>query len=89
MPRIEWTRKETQAIEEALADLDSGPIPSRPVSQLSSMRKRGEGNWDDQGHWTGALNPPSPMSSGELPTSRGIRPVMGPPLAAAARVTSV
>lgn len=36
----------------------------------------------DYGHCTGAVNPPSLMSSGELPTSRGISPVMGPPFAA-------
>jgi hypothetical protein len=37
----------------------------------------------------GVSNPPSPMSRGEFPTSRGIRPVIGPPLEVAAAVESV
>jgi PPOX class probable F420-dependent enzyme len=41
------------------------------------------------GHCTGAVDPPSPTVSGALPTSRGIRPVIGPPLAEEAGVTSV
>lgn len=36
-----------------------------------------------------APKPPSPIVSGALPTSRGMRPVMGPPFAAAAGVLSV
>src|SRR5215216_2657374 len=37
----------------------------------------------------GVSNPPSPTVSGALPTSRGIRPEIGPPLAAEAGVVSV
>src|SRR6266536_217409 len=37
----------------------------------------------------GVSNPPSPTVSGALPTSLGISPVIGPPLAAAAGVVSV
>jgi hypothetical protein len=40
------------------------------------------------GHWTGAVKPPSPPVSGELPTVAGIRPLIGPPLAAPAGVES-
>src|SRR6266540_2686062 len=37
----------------------------------------------------GVSNPPSPTVSGALPTSLGIRPEIGPPLAAEAGVVSV
>ena len=37
----------------------------------------------------GVSNPPSPIVSGALPTSRGIRPVIGPMLVADAGVVSV
>jgi hypothetical protein len=53
-----------------------GPRPSPPRQRLP------------YGHWTGAVKPPSPPVSGELPTVAGIRPLIGPPLAAPAGVES-
>jgi hypothetical protein len=41
------------------------------------------------GHSAGALNPASPIVSGALPTSRGIRPAIDPPSVDEAGVTSV
>jgi hypothetical protein len=41
------------------------------------------------GWHTAASLPPSPTVSGEFPVSRGIKPEIGPPLAAAAGVSSV
>jgi hypothetical protein len=62
---------------------DCGRAPKQTGQQRSFYSGR------SYGHCTGAANPPSPIVSGAVPTSRGIRPVMGPPLVEEAGVTSV